>query len=972
MPISNPQGVPASTYRLQMGEQFSFHAARRILPYLQDLGVGSCYLSPVLMSAPGSTHGYDVNDYHRIDLELGGRTAFEDFARAARAEGMGLLLDFVPNHMGIQGTANPWWQDVLECGPASPYADFFDIEWRDHFGTGRVQVLVPILDQQYGRVLEAGRFALRFSPVLGTFTVQYEDLNFPLHPGTCARILSDAALDPRCAAEARSTLRALADDGEALLREAEGPIPLASREGLRRRLATAVRQNAEIGHAIAGQLESLNGRPNDPRSVDRLDAVLSDQNYRLAHWKTGVHEVNYRRFFAIDTLIGLRMENPRVFEETHRLVSALVRDDLAQGLRIDHIDGLRNPLVYLERLQLLGSSEGAARERPLYLVVEKILADGEELDAAWPTHGTTGYEFIRQLADVFVRPEAEATFTRLYREFTGEGRTFEDVVYGTKRHVLEEMFANAVTQLGLELASLVSSDRRWRDLTRHEIGVALREIMAGLRVYRIYRRLHADCRPEDVREVEWALAEAVRRNPNRDSQAFEFVRDVLVGRYPPASAELEQRVSVSRWVLTFQQYTGAIMAKAAEDTAFYVYNRFVALNEVGGDPGVFGGTVEKFHATNARRRETAPHSLLATSTHDTKFGEDARARLYVLSEIPHEWAEWVAAWRELNRDGKSEIEGRSAPDENEEYRFYQTLLACWPPDTTAPDENLRSRLREHVRKAVNEAKVNTHWLHPNEAWLEAGDRFVDAVLSPDRGREFLAHFVPRVERLAHLGLVNTLAQVVLKCTSPGVPDIYQGAEGWNLSLVDPDNRRPVAWEQREALAREWDGKSWRELLREWRTGGVKGRLTRALLRFRREHPALFQEGDYLPLEATGRFSDRVVAFTRRHDSGSVVVIVPRSSATLGCPPLGLVWENTSVPLPLVEGEAWCDVLTEKKISRAGPVALADVLTELPVCVLWSERHAVPGMSAPVSPPANSTVSASAHLLDSAARDGGST
>ena len=937
MPISNPHGVPVSTYRLQLRKEFSFSDACRILSYLHDLGVDHCYLSPVLMSAPGSTHGYDVNDYHRIDAELGGRASFEDFSRSVRAQGMGVVLDIVPNHMGIGSTSNQWWQDVLECGPASPFADFFDIDWGDPDGAGRAQVLVPILDDQYGLVLEAGRFDLRFIPATGAFTVQYGDLNLPLHPGTWATMLSAAAHAASGTPVAQETLRALAKEAESLMRKTDGPIPLAPREDLRRRLAKAAREDAGVGQAISAQLELINGRPGDPRSFDRLDAVLNDQHYRLAHWKTGVHEVNYRRFFAIDSLIGLRMENARVFEETHRLVAALVRENLAQGLRIDHIDGLRNPLEYLERLQRLLSPPRDAPGAPFYTVVEKILAEGEELDAAWPTHGTTGYEFIRQLADVLVAPEAEPKFTRLYRDFTTESATFENVVYGTKRHVLEEMFANAVTHLGHELARLVATDRCWRDLTRHELGIALREIMAGLRVYRIYRRLHVGCRPEDEREVERAFAEAVRRNPNRDAQTLAFVRDVLVGRYPPASAALEQRVSFGRWVLTFQQYTGAIMAKAAEDTAFYVYNRFVALNEVGGDPGQFGGTVESFHAANARRREVAPHSLLATSTHDTKFGEDARARLYVLSEIPNEWADWVGGWRELNRRCKTEADGRSAPDDNEEYRFYQTLLACWPADATEPDDTLRSRLREHVRKAVNEAKVNTHWLHPNEAWLEAGDRFVDTVLSPESGRKFLADFVPKAERLAHLGLVNTLAQVVLKCTSPGVPDFYQGSEGWNLSLVDPDNRRLVAWRQQEAFARTLQARSWRDLLRDWKSGGIKWRLTRALLRFRREHAAVFQEGDYLPLETTGRFADRVIAFARRHETGSVVVVVPCRSASLGCPPLGLVWEDTTLLLPSGPGVPWRDVFSGKEVPEKSSVGVADLFNELPVSVLACEK-----------------------------------
>jgi (1->4)-alpha-D-glucan 1-alpha-D-glucosylmutase len=934
MPFTDPQGVPAATYRLQLRKEFPFADASRVVPYLHALGVSHCYLSPVLMSAPGSTHGYDVNDYHRIDTELGGRRGFEEFAATVRAKEMGILLDFVPNHMGIEGTSNRWWQDVLECGPYSPHADFFDIDWRDHYQTGRARILVPILDNQYGVVLEAGRFAVRFDATAGTLAVHYEDLRFPLSPGTYADVLTAAARDPGCPNEARVALENLAGAFRALPRGDEGPIPRAPRDELKRQLAAAARANEALQRALLAQLELINGHASDPRSVDRLDEVISQQHYRLAHWKTGAHEVNYRRFFAIDTLIGLRMENPKVFEETHRLMGGLVRDNLATGLRIDHVDGLRNPLEYLERVQTLGLRDGAQAATPFYVVVEKILADGEELDSAWPTHGTTGYEFIRQLADLFVNPASEHKFTRLYGEFTGRKEEYADVVYANKRHVLEEMFANAVTHLGHQLANLVSADRRWRDLTRHELVVAIREIMSGLGVYRIYRRMNAECRPADAREIERACEEALRRNPNRDAQAFEFIRDLLIGRYPPPSATLDFRVSLWRWVLTFQQYTGAVMAKAVEDTSFYVYNRFVALNEVGGDPEAFGGTVAEFHAANARRREITPHSLLATSTHDTKFGEDARARLYVLSEMAGQWSDWVNEWRDLNRRFKTNVDGRLAPDANEEYRIYQTLLACWPAEAFTPHEAFRQRLRDHVRKAVNEAKVNTHWFHPNEAWIESCDRFIDAILTPDTGEEFLASIGPKALRLAHLGLINTLAQVALKITSPGVPDFYQGCELWNLSLVDPDNRAVIDWSGKEAFAAAVREKSWRDLLRDWKDGGVKLRLTEELLRFRRQHVALFQSGDYEPIVVEGRFADRLVVFARRHEKQTLVVIVPRLTAVLGCPPLGLVWEDTAVAFPSTRSQ-WKNVLTGHEVRTNGKVMMAELLADFPLAVLAS-------------------------------------
>lgn len=930
MPFKDSQGVPVSTYRLQLRKDFPLDAARELLPYLHSLGITHCYCSPLLMSAPGSTHGYDVNDYHRIGAELGGRAAFDEFARAVRERGMGIVLDFVPNHMGIHGSSNRWWQDVLEVGRNSPHADFFDIDWSDPFQTGRARVLVPVLDDQYGVVLEAGRLAIGYED--GAFSVRYADLRFPVSPGTYGVLLAGAAEQPVCSETGRQRLRTI---GEAfgslpLGRGADEPIGRRPRNELKAQLATAYESDESIREAINSHLQRINGLNGDPRSRDSLDAILIEQNYRLAHWKTGAHEVNYRRFFAIDTLIGLRMENPHVFHETHRLIGGLVRDQAVTGLRIDHIDGLRNPIEYLERLQALAVKDGEQSSTPFYVVVEKILAVDEQVDAAWPTHGTTGYEFIRELGRVFVERAAEAKIDALYREITREDEPFEDVVYENKRLVLDEMFANAVVQLSHQLANIVVTDRHWRDLTRFELSVAVREIMAALGVYRIYRRMSAESRPEDTQEVERACAAAIERNPRQDPQPFHFVRDILTGRYPPPSATQEYRESLWRWVLTWQQYTGAVMAKAVEDTAFYVYNRFIALNEVGGAPEVFGGTVADFHAACTQRLQTTPHSLLATSTHDTKFGEDVRARLYVLSEIADEWCDWVQEWREMNRTQKTDVNGRLAPDANEEYRFYQTLMGCWPMHSFVPDDDFRARLREHFRKATNEAKRNTHWLHPNEAWLSAFDRFVDALLNPENSR-FLQSFTGRVQRVAHLGIVNSLAQLVLKCTVPGVPDFYQGCELWNLSLVDPDNRRLIDWAPYRGTADTAKDATWRELLRGWRDGSIKHRLTGELLRLRREHRAVFQTGDYVPLEVRGRFGDRVVAFSRHAGPESVVVAVPRLSAHLGVPPLGLVWEDTELRLP-TNGRRLRNVLTGAEFP-AGAVALADLFSDLPLAVL---------------------------------------
>jgi len=932
MPFTESKGVPVSTYRLQLRKEFPFPAATQIVPLLDRLGVTHCYCSPVLMSAPGSTHGYDVNDYHHIDTELGGRTAFDEFAAAAKARQMGIVLDFVPNHMGIHGSSNRWWQDVLECGRNSPHADFFDIDWTEGNPNGRARVLVPVLEDQYGVVLEAGKIAIHYED--GAFAVHYYENRFPVSPATYAQLLRGAAARPECSPAGRDRLTEIGDAFASLPlnRGADEPIGRRPRNELKAQLAALHDADPAVQSAIAAHLADVNGVEGDPSSRNQLDDILGEQHYRLAYWKTGAHEVNYRRFFAIDTLIGLRMENPQVFTETHRMIGGLIREGLVCGLRIDHIDGLRNPAEYLERLQTLGDGEGTTQDGPLYVVVEKILEAGEELDRTWLTHGTTGYEFIQQLSGLLVARAAEAKIDATYRKFTGDGERYADVVYGNKRLVLDEMFANAVIQMSQQLGALVTYDRRWRDLSRYELSVAVREVMAALRVYRIYRRMNAPCRDADAHEIEIATAEAIRRNPRQDPRPFNFLCDVLVGRYPPDGAEPEYREALLRWVLTWQQYTGAIMAKAVEDTTFYVYNRFIALNEVGGDPSAFGDTIEAFHRRCLRRRETTPHTMLTTSTHDTKLGEDARARLYALSEIPDEWHDWVHEWRALNDIHKTEVDGRLAPDASEEYRLYQTLLGCWPADDFEPDDAFRERLREHMRKATNEAKRNTHWLHPNEAWLAACDKFLDAILSPATGAEFLTSFRPKAARLAHLGLINSLTQVALKITTPGVPDFYQGCELWNLTLVDPDNRGLVDWSKHREVVAASEQRAWADLLRNWRDGGIKARVTLELLRFRRERADLFREGEYVPLATSGRYADRILAFARKHQGQTAVIVVPRLSASLGAPPLGLVWEDTSVQLP---NGAWRDIFTGATHDASRRSYVGDLFREVPLAVLAS-------------------------------------
>jgi (1->4)-alpha-D-glucan 1-alpha-D-glucosylmutase len=934
MPLREAHHVPLATYRLQLHAGFTFADVEKLLPYLQRLGITDCYFSPILLATPESTHGYDVSDYRKVDPKLGGEAGLRQVAGGLRAREMGVLLDFVPNHMSVSGPFNLWWQDVLETGSRSPYARFFDIHWNQHHARTVSRILLPVLEDAYGLVLEQGKLKLVYAN--GRFVVRYGSLEFPLrplsYPSLIEAVAGSAALDE----SQRETMTAFAGEfrglsaHDSVLTHEEAMARSKQLRELQKRVAAFCRERPLVAEQVDRHLATINGREGEPASFAALDELLDVQHYRLAHWRTGAHETNYRRFFAIDTLVGLRMEIPEVFHETHLLLGMLIKDGLIQGLRIDHIDGLWDPLEYLERLQLLArESDG----KPFFVVVEKILEHGEQLPPSWPVHGTTGYEFPAQMAGLFTDGANEARFTDIYREFTRDETDYDKLVYEKKRGVIEEMFANAIENLGAELAEMLRGDLRWRDLTRHGLTVAIREIIAALNVYRTYRRIDGKATSSDTEIVYRAYEHARRRNATLEQTPFELVRNLLVGDYPPASANEQSRARFARWVLTFQQYTGAVMAKSVEDTAFYVYNRLIALNEVGGDPAHFGSTTDEFHRVNGERLATAPHCLLATSTHDTKLSEDVRARLYPLSEIIDDWERWLSEWREINAPHKTRLDGRLAPDDNEEYRLYQTLLGVWPLTGEPPGEVLVKRLLEHWRKAESEAKRNTSWTHPNERWLDAGERFLKAILAPASGQPFLENFLPRAARIAHLGMVNSLAQTVLKITSPGVPDIYQGNESWDFSLVDPDNRRPVDYARLQELEAAISTRSPRELLRDWRDGGIKFWLVKTLLNHRRSQAALFAGGDYTPLEASGRFRAHVVAFSRSHATGRILVMVPRLTARLGCPPVGLIWDDTAINYR--SEHPWTDVLTGRTFEPGGCLPVSDLLHELPVAVLRS-------------------------------------
>jgi (1->4)-alpha-D-glucan 1-alpha-D-glucosylmutase len=935
MPLTDATRIPRSTYRIQLHAKFNFADLEALLSYFRDLGISDFYFSPIFLSAPGSSHGYDVGDYRKINPELGGEAGFDRLSQRLRDAGQGVVLDFVPNHMGIQGPMNAWWRDVLENGQHSSHAHFFDIQWNALGGYGRQRVLVPILEDHYGRVLAAGKITLEFTH---EFTLSCGDLRFPVNPHSYPVIAQPIVDDASLPTGSREELAQNLAEFSALTELAAPQDPTAARERsrqtarLKQRFAELARTRPEISERLSARLKEINGQPGNEASFATLHALHEQQHYRLVRWKTGAHEINYRRFFAIDSLVGLRMEQPDVFRETHALLEKLLHAGKITGLRIDHIDGLRQPEDYLRRLQLLSRANPKA---PLFVLVEKILARNESLPATWPTHGTTGYDFIPQLAALFTDASAERGLTAFYQAFTGDCASYTATIYEKKRLTIEELFANAVTDLGTKLANIVDADRRWRDLTRYEMIFAVRELMANFPVYRTYRQQTEKVSSADRAALYDACARALERNPRADPQPLEFLRDVLTGDYPPDDADGWYRQRLLEWVLTFQQYTGAVMAKSVEDTAFYTYSRLIALNEVGGDPGLFGDAVDSFHQANRVRLETTPHSLFATSTHDTKLSEDVRARLYALSEIPAEWETWCTEWHQLNARHRSTVDQSEAPDALDEYRFYQVLLGAWPLDEAERDDAFRTRLRTHFEKAVAEAKRHTSYLHPNTAYLEACARFADAITDSEVSRAFLAAFQPCAQRVARLGMVNSLAQLVLKCTAPGVPDFYQGCEIWDFSLVDPDNRRPVDYEKRRQLLASLAQRPLPELVNAWRDGGLKLHATRELLRLRETHAPLFAGGDYQPVAAQGAFAGNVVAFTRQLAGKSVLVVSPRLTAKLGAPPLGAVWDDTAIALS-APARNWRDWFTGEIFSAAETIPLRQLFGTLPFAVLETQ------------------------------------
>ena len=942
--------IALATYRLQFHGAFRFDDARRVVPYLHDLGVTELYASPLFKARRGSTHGYDVSDPGRLNPVLGSSEDFAALNRERSRHGMGLLLDIVPNHMAASAE-NPWWLDVLENGPSSAYATYFDIQWHPSASVLENKILLPALGTYYVGVLEGRELALTLEEK--GFFIRYYDKKFPLEPRSYGAVLKHV-LSNRAGQVRNEPFLGVLEEVAAQV-DALPPYTTLDRGEMRRRTtgSRAIKEKLwrlystepGIKALVDSSLAAFNGEKGNPESFDLQDALLEEQVYRLAYWRKAGDEINYRRFFDIADLVGLRVEEPEVFESSHELLSQWVKEGIVTGVRVDHIDGLFDPRAYLERLQgALGKDQDPLAK--FYVVVEKILGREEGLPENWPVAGTTGYEFIDAVNGVFLSPKGLKDLDGIYERCTAEAAGWHEIRTARKRQVLRDLFRSEMEALRSRLAHLAAGDRHGRDISSNDLARALLEVTAFLPVYRTYIR-DFEVSPRDQQLLDQALSAALAANPDVAAEAFDFVRRVLLLSFPESLAAGPRREWL-RFVMEWQQLTGPVMAKGFEDTTLYVYNRLVSMNEVGCDPDPVDSPVRYFHQWNRRRLKAHPCSLNATSTHDTKRGEDFRARVHVLSEMAEAWGRCLARWRKFNENKKLSVAGRPVPDANEEYLIYQTLIGAWPLDKKEIPA-FGERLKAYLVKAAREAKTHSSWLNPDQDYEKALAGFAKRLVRSSGGNRFMADFLKFQRKIAGYGAIYSLAQVLIKIVSPGVPDFYQGTELWDLTLVDPDNRRAVDYEKRirylgdikKREAEDLQGLL-KELMSHWEDGRIKLFLTAKGLNFRKNHPELFLAGEYLPLGATGKRRECLLALARRKGNSWVIALVPRLVVELvpvGEFPLGTkAWGKSAVLLPNQAPETWHNVLTGEniKVNRVGgkkALPVHQVLGRFPVALL---------------------------------------
>ena len=862
-----PAAIPIATYRLQLTASFDFDAAAAIAPYLKALGITHLYASPFMKARKGSTHGYDIVDHAKINPELGGDAGFERLSGALKLYGLGLILDFVPNHVGVHFADNPWWLDVLEWGPASPHAVSFDIDWELLPYRARGGVLLPIIGSSYGQALEKGEIELRYDADEGSFSAWYFEHRLPIAPERYSEILGailkEAGADDSAAGK---RILALASRHRGLRHPNRKEAPAFKAE------LKGIAGGAEI---IARGLDAYRAGPDRAAQILALHHLLERQHYRLGHWRLASSDINYRRFFDVNTLAGLRVEDAGTFDAIHRLVKTLIAGNKLQGLRLDHIDGLRDPVQYFQRLRRLIRDAQGRDAKPFYMVIEKILGEHEKLHRFAGVDGTTGYEWLNTITQVLIDGKGLKPLDEVWRQVSNMSPRLEPVLKDAKRRVLETLLTSEFTVLTRLLARIAGGHYSTRDYSADSLRQALELYVLHFPVYRTYLTL-ADPSEHDRTLISETIEKARADWFAADEGIFEFLRDALTMDLTKPGRPAHSASRVRRFALKVQQFTGPMMAKSLEDTAFYRYHRLLALNEVGGDPSAQALSIDAFHEAMKLRAQEWPHGMTATATHDTKRGEDARARLMALAEIPGEWASAVARWKILNAPSLVTAGEMRAPSAAFEYMLYQVLLGAWPSGQR--DDTFLERMQAYALKAAREGKQETSWLNPNESYEAGLETFIARILDRSASAEFLDSLETLAQRVALLGALNSLSQMTLKATMPGVPDFYQGTEFWDLSLVDPDNRRPVDFAERATVLASVENPDWASLAQHWPDGHIKLAWTRHLLKLRTEFAGVFTHGDYQPLEVSGPHGDHVIAFARRLGRDAVIIAVAKSFA----------------------------------------------------------------------------------------------
>ena len=961
----NPRSnIPRATYRLQLNRNFTFGQATAIVPYLAALGISHCYISPCLKARPGSMHGYDIVDHNSLNPEIGSPQEFDRFVSTLHEHDMGVILDIVPNHMAVMVSDNEWWLDVLENGQASSYSCFFDIDWRPLKEELHGKVLVPVLHDHYGAVLESGELKLVFREESGEFYISYRDYRFPVGPRGYPRVLQQctAKLSAKLGEqnpdllEFQSLITAFSHlPGRDEVRSDRLAERNRDKQIHKRRLAALCARAPEITSCIKEAVDTMNGTPADPTSFEALHELIKAQTFRLANWRVASDDINYRRFFDTNDLAALCMENEAVFEATHRLILRFMAEGKVDGLRIDHPDGLYDPAQYFERLKrsIAAATNTAENHDSRYVVIEKILTGAERLPTEWPISGTTGYDFANLVNGLFVDPTAAASFEDIYREFTGNESNFDDLAYRCRKLIIRVALISELNVLANQLSRIALSKRRTCDFTLNSLRDALMEVVANFPVYRTYIT-PSGVSEHDAHYIDRAISSAKRRSPAADTSVFDFIKEVLLTRIAEGQ-DPAYKTAVTAFPMKFQQFTSPVMAKGLEDTAFYRYNRLISLNDVGADLHRFGITAERFHRANQQQLRDWPDTMLATSTHDSKRSEDVRARINVLSEMPELWARRVSEWGDLNRSHKSVINETDAPSPNDEYLLYQTLIGAWPAEPVNREddwETFRKRIEDYLLKAIREAKQNTSWINQNTEYETAVSSFVAALLNREVENRFLDDFLPFQRRVARLGLWNSLSQVLLKLTSPGVPDIYQGNDLWDFSLVDPDSRRPVDYVLRqralEEIRNSGDHAAIQQMLATPQDGRLKLYVIWKTLCLRKQHPELLRRGEYLPVAVDGCKANHIVAFIRSFEDTEALVIVPRLvSCLLGevdGPPIGSeIWKDTHLLLPACScSKVYRNVLSGERpqLQRIGEHLRMDIstsFTHLPLALFFSAQ-----------------------------------